>query len=65
MLAKWPAATDEELALRYADFSAECYAILRKPRVQEAVERVAENLIERGKLSVDEANQAIGRELRG
>ena len=37
ILAKWPAATDEELAQRYADFSAECYAILRKLRVQEAV----------------------------
>jgi hypothetical protein len=55
MLAEWPAATDEELAQRYADFSAECYAILRKPRVREAVERVAEKLIERGRLSADEA----------
>ena len=60
MLAKWPAATDEELAQRYANFSAECYAILRRRRVRKAVERVAEKLIERGRLSSDEAREAIG-----
>jgi hypothetical protein len=55
-----PAAADDELAQRYADYSAECYAILREPNVWSAIERVAAKLMERGKLSAAEALEAIG-----
>jgi hypothetical protein len=55
----WPAATDDELAQRYTDYS-ECYATLREPSVCSAIERVAAKLIERGKLSAAEALEAIG-----
>jgi hypothetical protein len=60
MIKLWPAATDDELAQRYTDYSAECYAILREPTVWSAIERVAANLMERGKLSAAEALEAIG-----
>ncbi len=41
MLKMSPGATDEdELAQRYTDYSAECYAILREPTVWSAIERV-------------------------
>ena len=59
MIMRSPAATDE-LAQRYTDYSAECYAILRKPTVWSAIERVAAKLMERGKLSAAEALEAIG-----
>ena len=54
-----PAATDE-LAQRYTDYSAECYAILREPNVWSAIKRVAAKLMECGKLSAAEALEAIG-----
>ena len=59
---KLPAATDDESAQRgYADYSAECYAILREPAVWSAIERVAAKLMERSKLSsAAEALEAIG-----
>jgi hypothetical protein len=60
MLKMSPAATDNELAQRYTDYSAECYAILREPTVWSAIERVAAKLMERGKLSTAEALEAIG-----
>jgi hypothetical protein len=50
MLEMSPGATDDELAQRYTDYSAECYAILREPTVWSAIERVAAKLMERGKL---------------
>ena len=53
-------ATDDQLAQRYTDYSAECYAILREPTVWSAIERVAAKLMERGKLSAAEALEAIG-----
>ena len=59
MLEMSPGATDDELAQRYTDYSAECYAILREPTVWSAIERVAAKLMERGKLSADEALKAI------
>ena len=40
MIEMSPAATDDELAQRYTDYSAECYAILREPTVWSAIERV-------------------------
>ena len=60
MIKMSPAATDDELAQRYTDYSAECYAILREPTVWSAIERVAAKLMERGKLSAAEALEAIG-----
>ena len=60
MIKMSPAATDDELAQRYTDYSAECYAILREPTVWSAIERVAANLMERSKLSAAEALEAIG-----
>jgi hypothetical protein len=60
MLKTSPGATDDELAQRYTDYSAECYAILREPNVWSATERVAAKLMERGKLSAAEALEAIG-----
>ncbi len=60
MIKRSPAATDDELAQRYTDYSAECYAILREPTVWSAIERVAAKLMERGKLSAAEALEAIG-----
>ena len=60
MLKMSPAATDDELAQRYTAYSAECYAILREPTVWGAIERVAAQLMERGKLSAAEALEAIG-----
>lgn len=60
MIKMSPAATDEELAQRYTDYSAECYAILREPAVWSAIERVAAKLMERGRLSATEALEAIG-----
>jgi hypothetical protein len=60
MIERSPAATDDRLAERYTDYSAECYAILREPNVWSAIERVAVKLIERGKLSAAEALEAIG-----
>ena len=60
MIKRSPAATDDQLAQRYTDYSAECYAILREPTVWSAIERVAAKLMERGKLSAAEALEAIG-----
>jgi hypothetical protein len=60
MIKRSPAATDDELAQRYTDYSAERYAILREPNVWCAIERVAAKLMERGKLSAAEALEAIG-----
>ena len=60
MIERSPAAADDELAQRYTDYSAECYAILREPNVWSAIERVAVKLMERGKLSAAEALEAIG-----
>ena len=60
MIKRSPAATDDELAQRYTDYSSECYAILREPTVWSAVERVAAKLMERGMLSAAEALEAIG-----
>jgi hypothetical protein len=60
MIKRSPAATDDELAQRYRDYSAECYAILREPAVWSAIERVAAKLMERGKLSAAEALEAVG-----
>ena len=60
MIKTTPAATDDQLAQRYSDYSAECYAILREPAVSSAIERVAANLMEGGKLSAAEALAAIG-----
>jgi hypothetical protein len=60
MIKMSPAATDDELAQRYTDYSAECYAILREPTVWSAIECVAAKLMERGKLSAAEALEAIG-----
>ena len=60
LIKRSPAATDDEMAQRYTDYSAECYAILREPPVWSAVERVAAKLMERGKLSAAEALEAIG-----
>jgi hypothetical protein len=60
MLKMSPGATDDDLAQRYTDYSAECYAILREPTVWSAIERVAAKLMERGKLSAAEALEAIG-----
>jgi hypothetical protein len=62
MIKMSPAATNDELAQRYTDYSAECYAILREPKVWSAIERVAAKLMERGKLSAAEALEAIGGE---
>ena len=59
MIKMSPAATDDELAQRYTDYSAECYAILREPTVWSAIERVVAKLMERGKLSAAEALEAI------
>jgi hypothetical protein len=41
MLKMSPSAADDELAQRYTDYSAECYAILREPNVWSAIERVS------------------------
>lgn len=60
MIEKSPAATADELAQRYTDYSTECYAILREPNVWSAIECVAAKLVERGKLSAPEALEAIG-----
>jgi hypothetical protein len=60
MIERSPAATDGELAQRYTDYSAECYAILREPNVWSAIECVAAKLVERGKLSAPDALEAIG-----
>ncbi len=60
MIKTSPAATDDQLAQRYSDYSAECYAILREPTVWSAIERIAAKLMERGKLSAAEALEAIG-----
>jgi hypothetical protein len=60
MIKTSPAATDDELAKRYTDYSAECYAILREPHVWSVIERVAAKLMKRGKLSAAEALEAIG-----
>ena len=62
MIKMSPAATDDELAQRDTDYSAECCAILREPTVWSAIERVVAKLMERGKLSAAEALQAIGRQ---
>ena len=51
MIKRSPAATDDELAQRYTDYSAECYAILSEPTVWIAIERVAAMLMESGKLA--------------
>ena len=59
MIKRSPAATDE-MAQRYSDYSAECYAILREPAVWSAIERIAAKLIESGKLSAAEALAAVG-----
>jgi hypothetical protein len=55
-----PSATNEQLAQRYAEFSVECYVILQKPADWSAVERLANMLIERGKLDSAEVHMAIG-----
>jgi hypothetical protein len=60
MIKRSPAATDDELAQRYSDYSAKCYAILREPAVYSAIERIAAKLMEGGKLSAAEALAAIG-----
>jgi hypothetical protein len=64
MIKRSPAATDDELAQRYTDYSAECYAILREPTVWSAIERIAAKLMERGKLSAAEAVEAMAETLR-
>ncbi len=60
MIKMSPAATDDELAQRYTDYSAECYAILREPTVWSSIECVAAKLMKRGKLSAADALEAIG-----
>ena len=60
MIKMSPAATDDELAQRYTDYSAECYAILHEPIVWSSIECVAAKLMERGKLSAADALEAIG-----
>ena len=60
MIKRSPAATDDELAQRYSDYSGECYAILCEPAVWSAIERIAAKLIESGKLSAADALAAVG-----
>jgi hypothetical protein len=56
----YPDANYAEIKQRLTDFSTECYAILRKPEVWAAVERVAEKLLERGKLDAAGIAEAVG-----
>lgn len=55
-----PEATEDELMQRYADYAKQCDTILRKPEVWDAVERIAEKLIECGRLSMADVVEAIG-----
>ncbi|MGC2410491.1 MAG: hypothetical protein WA441_10990 [Methyloceanibacter sp.] len=63
MLTMWPADADAELAQRYSEYSAECYAILLRPVIWNAVERVATKLIERGKLDAIDVLETLGGEV--
>jgi hypothetical protein len=55
-----PEATEGELMQRYADYVKQCDTILRKPEVWDAVEHIAEKLIECGRLSMADVVEAIG-----